>query len=115
MITNEEKIEMKTLSSCMNALKGQGFSENFMVNERGLYALDSDKVYSPEEVKIVNFYRFEGDSDPGDGSILYALETVNGIKGTLSDAYGAYGDSEVIKFMDQVEEIMKGKTSEMQK
>jgi hypothetical protein len=107
METALDKTEMKTLADCMNALKSKGFGENFMVKENMLHALNSDKKYPAEEVKILNFYRFEGESDPGDNAILYAIETNDGLRGLLSDAYGSYADADVSEFIDQVTEISK--------
>src|SRR5690349_23439908 len=100
-----DKIHMKTLASCMNALKDKGFGENFMVKGDKLQALTSNKQYSAEEVKILNFYRFEGESDPADNAILYAIETKDGLRGLLSDAYGSYADPDVSKFIDQVTDM----------
>jgi hypothetical protein len=102
-----EKTPLKTLSSCVEDLQKQGFTENFMVKEKGLRALDKEKYYAPGEVKIINFYRFEGESDPADSAILYAIETKDGVRGLLSDAYGAYADEHTTKFMAEVEDIMK--------
>jgi hypothetical protein len=98
---------MKSLSTCVNQMKGDGFKEDFQVTKEGLTNYNEDKHYNPEQVKIVNFYRFEGSSDPGDNSILYVIETDDGTKGTLVDAYGVYSDSDVSKFIVQVEEIQK--------
>ena len=36
-------------------------------------------------------------------SILYAIETADGNKGTLVDAYGLYSDEETGAFMKEVE------------
>ncbi len=102
-----EKINLKTLASCMNTLYQDGFKENFMIKNGKMQALDSEKAYEPSEIKILNFYRFEGESDPADNAILYALETNDGIRGLLSDAYGPYADVKVTKFMTEVEDIMK--------
>lgn len=102
-----EKTNLKTLASCMNTLQADGFNENFMVKDKKIHALEAEKEYEPSEVKILNFYRFEGESDPADNSILYALETNDGIRGLLSDAYGPYADTKVTKFISEVEEIMK--------
>lgn len=99
--------DMKTLVSCLNSLVRNGFEEHFKVTESGLKALRTGKYYTPVEVKISNFYRFEGDSDPGDNSILYAIETKDGLRGTLVDAYGPYADSKVTNFMTEVENINK--------
>jgi hypothetical protein len=39
---------------------------------------------------VVKYYRFEGDSNPDDNTVLYVIETSRGEKGLLLDAYGAY-------------------------
>ena len=98
---------MKSLVSCTNKMKEDGYTEDFQIAKEGLTNFGEDKYYKPEQVKIVNFYRFEGESDPGDNAILYVMETDDGRKGTLVDGYGASSDSEVAKFIVQVEEIHK--------
>jgi hypothetical protein len=102
-----EKVEMKTLVSCLNSLLRSGFDVQFKVSGGKLKSLTTEKLYMPEEVKVVNFYRFEGESDPADNSILYAIETTSGEKGTLVDAYGPYSDAAVTRFIIQVEEFAK--------
>jgi len=100
--------EMKTLASCINKMTMEGYTEDYKVNESSqLISLRDEKNYSPEEVHIVNFYRFEGASDPADNSILYVIETDDGKKGTLIDAYGPYADPQVSKFIKRVEDISK--------
>lgn len=99
--------DMSTLTSCMNKLQGDGFTVNFKVEEKILKSLDSEKRYKPSQVHIVNFYRFEGPSDPDENAILYAIETDTGEKGMITDAYGAYADPHVSKFMKEVEDIEK--------
>jgi len=103
----EEVPFMNTLTYCVNkAVKG-GYTDNFKVTDRGLQKEESDTIYHPEQVKVVNYFRFEGQSDPGDNTILYIIETDDGSKGTLIDAYGAYSDPKVNKFMKQVEDLHK--------
>lgn len=98
--------EMKSLSECSNKLATQGYTAQFSVNENG-ELLANDKTYKADDVTIVNFFRFEGFSDPEDNSILYALEATDGTKGTLVDAYGAYADPNVSNFIKNVEEMQK--------
>ena len=50
--------------------------------------------YKPEDLKIIKVYRFEGDSDPGDSSVLYILEATNGLVGYSIDDYGIYSNHE---------------------
>ena len=102
--------EMKTLSSCINRLVSDGYTESFKVTEKGLFSLEKEKYYKPEDVHIVNFCRFEGASDPADSSILYVVELDDKTKGTLTDAYGSYADPQIEKFVRQVEDISKKTT-----
>jgi hypothetical protein len=98
---------MKSLSSCVNKLKDDGYKEDFQVTKKGLATFNEEKSYQPEDVRIENFYRFEGESDPGDNTILYVIETNDGTKGTLVDGYGAYASQDASKFIVEVEEIQK--------
>ena len=107
MEKNATTEDMKTLASCINKLVLEGYEEDFKIEKKGLCAVHTNKCYQPEEVHIVNFFRFEGASDPADNSILYAIETNDGIKGTLTDAFGPYADENVNKFIKQVEDIHK--------
>lgn len=101
------KIDMETLTACSNKLMAEGYATQFKATKSGLKSLSTEKVFKPEDVKIINFYRFEGESDPSDNSILYVIETSDGEKGTLSDAYGPYSDSNVTAFVKEVEAIEK--------
>ena len=94
-------------------MKEEGYKEDFQVNEDGLSTFDNSKNFKPEDVRIVSFYRFEGESDPGDNTILYVIETNDGTKGTLVDGYGAYSDENVSKFIVEVEKIQKVKVSDL--
>lgn len=99
--------ELKTLSECMASLNRHGFTANFILEERGLKAAEGDKIYSPEQIHIVNFFRFEGESDPADMSILYAIRTDDGLQGTFVDAFGTYSSARVSEFFRQVHDINK--------
>lgn len=99
--------ELKTMVSCTNMLTAQGFTTQFKAVGAGLQSLANERIFKPEEVKILNFYRFEGESDPEDSSILYAIETLDGERGTLVDAYGPYSDIHVNNFVREVEDIQK--------
>ncbi len=110
MILNENKTsvpDLKSLQACLAKMIAEGYTDDFKATDDGLKSLRTDKVYTPEEVNIVNFFRFEGASDPDDMSILYVIEGKDGIKGTLVDAYGPYASPEVNQFVLAVENINK--------
>ena len=106
---------MTSLVTVEKKLNGQGYTHDFTVKDGRLTTMDNDSAltFTPEETTIVDYFRFEGESDPGDTSILYAIETADGAKGTLSSAYGVYANEEVDQFILQVESLgknlMKGK------
>ncbi len=79
-----------SLSEAISDLQRQGFSENLNFCEDGLENKSKACVYPAAELSVVHFYRFEGFTNPADNSILYAIETSDGHKGLLADAYGAY-------------------------
>ena len=95
--------EMKSLAELTNKVAKNGYTESFQVTSGGLHSQSTDKDYSPGQVTIVDFYRFEGESDPADNAILYVIETADGHKGSLVDAYGTYADENINRFMQQVE------------
>lgn len=112
MLVNENNSMpyMKSLVTCLNRMIAEGFTEDFKVTENGLEALQEGKRYKAEQIAVINFFRFEGASDPDDNAILYVIQTEDGVKGTLIDAYGLYNDQRISRFIDQVS-AMKKKTA----
>jgi len=102
---------LKTLVECHKKMMDDGYKEDFAMEEELLKCLSSEKKYSASDISIVNFFRFEGQNDPDDNSIMYVIETNDGKKGTLIDAYGAYADADISTFITAVENIQKKKTS----
>ena len=109
MIVNENNSMpyMKSLATCLSRMVSEGYTEDFTITDTGLFSLNQKRYYKPEEIQVVNFYRFEGESDPDDNAILYIIETTDGTKGTLLDAYGVYNDPAISQFMKQVQDIHK--------
>lgn len=100
---NDRITFMTDLEKVQANLEKYGYTEQFRVEKGKLVGIQSKKKFVPKDVKAVNFYRFEGISDPDDMSILYAIETCDGYKGTLTDAYGRYSDDDTSEFMKLVE------------
>ncbi|WP_242917720.1 hypothetical protein [Pontibacter liquoris] len=104
----EDKQELTALVTVLSQLRQEGYTEDFTVSDDGfLCTIEGDGRFTPEQVQIVNFYRFEGESNPDDMAILYVVETADGRKGTISDAFGTYSDETVSNFMKQVEDLGK--------
>ena len=98
---------LKTLVDCHKKMMEDGYKEDFVMEEGKLKCVSTEKRYSANEVSIINFFRFEGQNDPDDSSIMYVIETNDGKKGTVIDAYGAYADAGIGAFISEVEIIQK--------
>ena len=93
---------MATLSSTIERLTGKGFTAHFGVVGNRLREFESGETFGAHEVIIRGYDRFEGVSDPDDMAIVYAIESQTGIRGSLVDAFGAYSDSRVSTFLQDV-------------
>ncbi len=92
METTDGSARYATLAEALDGLTRRGFSEQFRVVDGGLQALATGKRFSPDDLVIREFHRFEGVSDPDDMAIVYAIEGKGGVRGTLADAFGVYSD-----------------------
>ena len=92
--------EYTSVATALEGLKHRGFVANFDLVHGKLADLNTHKVYAPEQLEIVEHHRFEGVSDPDDMAVVYALESREGTKGVLTDAYGAYSDPAVGAMLD---------------
>ena len=102
-----EKVHMDSLVIVLAAVEKLGFHSQFEVSGNNLVSLKTGNRFLSNEVKILHFYRFEGESNPEDSSIMYAIESNNGEKGTLIDGYGTTADAETANFMRNVKNIQK--------
>ncbi len=93
---------MNTLSQAIDDFADQGFTEHFGVRGDRLRGLNSGISFKAHEVVIRAFQRFEGVSDPDDMSIVYAIETLSGVRGTLADAFGVYSSPVISAFVNDV-------------
>lgn len=99
---------MSPLTEKMEASKKKGFTENFEITSATtMLNYSKDEEYAPGDVSIVNYYRFEGMSDPGDNNILYEMETSDGKKGILITPYGSDCPAHIAEFVANIPQIEK--------
>lgn len=84
-------IAYDTVSEAVNGLKKRGFSLDYNLGENCLVC-HGDK-YDVNDFEIVEVYRFEGNTDPADEAVVYAIESVRGEKGILVNGYGISAES----------------------
>ena len=78
-----------TLSEAVNDLQRRGYTDDLALGGHCLVCDARGLSLDPAEFEIDEFHRFEGNSDPEDQSIVYAISSRDhGIKGILVNAYG---------------------------
>lgn len=94
-----------TVVEALKGLKEKGFTLDFNISFDSIKCEEHTICLNPHEFEITEVYRFEGDTNPSDEDIVYAIESKDGsIKGTMTSAYGMYADSlnsDMIKKLSQ--------------
>lgn len=79
-----------SLSVAIEDLKKKGYDVDFNLVDDGIESKHLKKTWSASDIEVEEAMRFEGMTNPDDNSVLYAINTNDGTKGLLVDAYGAY-------------------------
>lgn len=85
-----------TVTEAMADLKKLGYTIDFSIlpDKEFLSSQLPAAVLSPDEFEIDDFFRFEGETDPGDQMIVYAISSKkDNLKGIVVNAYGLYADN----------------------
>ena len=80
-----------TVSQAVSDLKRRGYTVDFNLKEDCIECVG--EILNPKDFEITEFHRFEGNSDPGDEAVVYAIESRTGLKGVLVNAYGVYSEA----------------------
>lgn len=84
--------QYQTLSEATSALEKRGYEMSFVLKEDRIHCEQDGSNFNPSSFHIDEYHRFEGMTNPGDMSVIYAISTDDGRKGVLIDAYGTYSD-----------------------
>ena len=90
------------MSEAIQELRKRGFTANFEFLDQEFRDVDSGRIFTAEELTIVEHGRFEGASDPEDMSVVYAIESNDGTRGVIADAFGISANPELAGFLSNV-------------
>lgn len=83
-----------TVTEALQDLKVRGFTIDFNIAFDKIICSKNEICLNPPEFEITETYRFEGDTNPGDEDVVYAIESKDGlIKGSMTSAYGMYAET----------------------
>jgi hypothetical protein len=90
------------MAEALQDLVKRGFTANFEFLDKTFRDVNSGRTFQAENLTIVEHYRFEGASDPDEMSVVYAVESDDGTKGVIADAFGVYANPELGGFLNNV-------------
>lgn len=83
-----------TVTEALDDLRKQGFTRDYNLKPDCLKCQQDGIELHPADFDIVDVYRFEGMTDPGDSTVVYAVKEIStDRRGTLVDAYGPYAEA----------------------
>lgn len=88
-------INYDTVTEAVVDLKKRGYIEDFNILSlaSSLQFFGFKIALPPEDFRIDETYRFEGNTDPGDQMIVYAISSIDKkVKGILVNGYGPSAD-----------------------
>jgi hypothetical protein len=77
-----------TVAEAVNGLKQRGYTIDFNLEADKICCTNTPLSLTPADFEITEFYRFEGNSDPADEAVVYAIESKGGQKGVLVNGFG---------------------------
>ncbi|HMS33708.1 MAG TPA: phosphoribosylpyrophosphate synthetase [Ignavibacteria bacterium] len=94
--------EMSTLTETIEKFRTKQFIHDFHIKDDYLVCDETGEKFSAEELIIERTGRYEGDSNPDDMSVIYAITANSGTQGILIDAFGAYSNPAISEFIRNV-------------
>jgi len=92
-----------TVVAALNGLKARGYNLNFNIAFDKIICSDNKVCLNPNEFEITETYRFEGETNPSDEDVVYAIESKDGkVKGTMTSAYGMYAETVSIEMLKKL-------------
>lgn len=98
----KKNISYDTVTEAINDLAKRGYTTDFEIlkDQNCFVCNQTAKQLSADEFEIDETYRFEGDTDPGDEMIVFAISAKkHDVKGIIVNAYGAYADTDTAKIV----------------
>ena len=93
-----------TLVETINNLKQQGYIRDFNVGKNRMVCNQTNAEFAPEDFKIDKVFRFEGETNPDDQAVLYAISSSKfNMKGVLVNGYGISSDSETDAIINKLQ------------
>ena len=96
----QPNLHYATVTEAIEKLRSQGFTSDFTLE--GTQFVCAEGKFNINQFEIMDVYRYEGDTDPADEAMVYALESDTGLKGILVTGYGISSDNEAMNVLNNL-------------
>lgn len=84
---------METIDAAVTRLERAGYADVLRARADGFLEPQTGRVHPPETLIVDEIVRFEGESDPGDEAVLFALHSRDqSVRATFVATYGPAAD-----------------------
>lgn len=81
-----------TVIEALKILNEKGFEYDYNINEKEI-------IENPEDFEIDYIYRYEGETNPDDESMVYGIKSKNGRKGVYVSGFSANSISDAARIL----------------
>ncbi|MEO6489145.1 MAG: phosphoribosylpyrophosphate synthetase [Ferruginibacter sp.] len=97
-----------TVTDAINGLRARGYTIDFNIAFDKIICTDKKYQLNPSDFEIRETYRFEGNTNPSDEDVVYAVRSLDGnVMGIITSAFGMYADT---ASTDMLNKLSKGPT-----
>jgi hypothetical protein len=92
-VLDSKSTDMETMDAAVERLERAGYADELRASEAGFLEVRTGRIHSPETLVVDEIVRFEGESDPADEAVLFALRARDqSMRGTFVATYGPSAD-----------------------
>ena len=84
-----------TVIEALEDLKTKGFDHDFNLHHEII-------ITNPQDYCVEHVYRYEGESDPDDESIVYGITSISGVKGVFVSGFSANSDNQAASILENL-------------
>jgi len=93
----------ETLSEAIEALKEQGYTEDFNIHDNILKSSNGNHQFRHTEFVIDKSFRFDVNEDPSDQAMVYAISSAGkDVKGIMVNGYGIYSEDSTNDILEKL-------------
>jgi hypothetical protein len=93
----------ETVTEAVQQLQAEGYDGDFRLDASGVHCGACGAGHQPESLRVTQTYRYEGNTDPGDESVVFGIVCPDcAARGIVVSAYGPDADPEIFAMLTRL-------------